>query len=122
MEAPPGGDLNRGASLMAMFWTEVPIAMAFVAMRIYSRLKLRSVGYDDWMIVITLVRVPGYTSGSQLIEVFLDSVHSDRHRSDLLDLSWRRTSSLLPRTGPEGVRYQGRLDPPTLQHHGSGDG
>ena len=43
---------------MAMFWTEVPIAMAFVAMRIYSRLKLHNTGYDDWMMVITLVGSP----------------------------------------------------------------
>ena len=41
---------------MAMFWTEVPIAILFVAMRMYSRFKLRNMGLDDWMMVITLVR------------------------------------------------------------------
>ena len=53
---PPGGDHDRGGSLMAMFWTEVPIGVIFVAMRMYSRFKLRNTGLDDWMMVFTLVR------------------------------------------------------------------
>ena len=55
MADPQESDRNRGGSLLAMVWTEVPIAAIFVTMRMYSRLKLRNLGWDDWMMVITLV-------------------------------------------------------------------
>ena len=50
-----GNDRNRGGSLLAMVWTEVPIAAIFVTMRMHSHLKLRNFGWDNWMMVITLV-------------------------------------------------------------------
>lgn len=61
MNAPPvpqGGDRDRGGSLMAMFWTEVTIAVIVVAMRMYSRFKIKATGVDDWIMVLTLVRMP----------------------------------------------------------------
>lgn len=58
LPVPQGGDRDRGGSLMAMFWTEVPIAIIVVAMRIYSRFKIKATGIDDWVMVITLVSIP----------------------------------------------------------------
>ena len=43
---------------MAMFWTEVPIAIIVVALRIYSRFKIKATGIDDWVMIITLVSIP----------------------------------------------------------------
>lgn len=54
---PPGGDQDRGGLLMAMFWTELPIAVLFVGLRMYSRFRLRNTGVDDWIMVVTLVGI-----------------------------------------------------------------
>lgn len=49
-----GGNQNRAGSLMAVFWTEAPIAIIVVALRTYSRYKIKAIGLDDWMMIITL--------------------------------------------------------------------
>ena len=55
---PDGGDQNRGPKLLAVFWTQVSICIVVIAMRMYSRFKLKTTGVDDWVMVVTLVRCP----------------------------------------------------------------
>ncbi|KAM0800903.1 hypothetical protein BDR22DRAFT_907498 [Usnea florida] len=52
---PVGGDQDRGSDLMAMLWTECVLAMIIVALRFYARIKMRNLGADDWMMLITVV-------------------------------------------------------------------
>ena len=51
---PEGGDVDRGPALLAMWWTELSICIVMVAMRVYSRIKLRSWGIDDWLMLTAL--------------------------------------------------------------------
>ncbi len=53
---PDGGNQNRGPKLLAVFWTQLSTCMIVVAMRMYSRYKLKTTGVDDWFMVVTLVR------------------------------------------------------------------
>lgn len=56
---PPDGDVNKGPAILAVAWFQFPIALAFVAARMYTRrCLLRNVGWDDWTIVIALVSSP----------------------------------------------------------------
>jgi hypothetical protein len=53
---PPGGDVDRGIGVIAMAWTECSLAIFIVALRIWARLIGKNIGWDDWMMVFTLVR------------------------------------------------------------------
>ena len=55
---PPDGDRHRGPELLAVFWTECAVALIFVSLRIYSRVMIRGIGYDDWIMFFTMVRNP----------------------------------------------------------------
>lgn len=50
---PPNED--RGPRLLAMYWTECIIVVIVVALRFYSRIKIKGLGQDDWIILFTLV-------------------------------------------------------------------
>ncbi|KAI1370105.1 hypothetical protein F4677DRAFT_439255 [Hypoxylon crocopeplum] len=52
---PPDGDVNRGPTLIAIFWTEIGISIIFVLLRFYTRLRMGRLGADDWTILITMV-------------------------------------------------------------------
>ena len=49
LPVPEGGNQNRGGSLMAMFWTEIPIAFIMVSMRMYSRFKINATGIVSYL-------------------------------------------------------------------------
>lgn len=50
---PP--DEDRGPRLEAAYWTWSVIAVILVALRFYARIKIRGLGWDDWMMLITVV-------------------------------------------------------------------
>lgn len=52
---PSGGDQDRGGSLLAITWAETFICIVVLGLRFYSRMKLKNIGIDDWMMLITLV-------------------------------------------------------------------
>ncbi|KAL9134774.1 MAG: hypothetical protein Q9175_004043 [Cornicularia normoerica] len=52
---PADGDRDRGPQLLAMWWTELSICIVMVAMRFFSRYKLKNFGTDDWLMLIALV-------------------------------------------------------------------
>ena len=55
--APPDGDSNRATELNALAWIWFAVSSAVVGLRFYSRLALtRNLWWDDWFILITLVR------------------------------------------------------------------
>ncbi len=54
---PPGGDKNYGGALIGINWAVFAPANIFVALRIYTRLKIsHNLGWDDGMIVLAQVR------------------------------------------------------------------
>ena len=53
---PADGDQSRGPRLLAMWWAELSICIVMVAMRFYSRYKLKNFGMDDWLMLTALVR------------------------------------------------------------------
>ncbi|KAL9596856.1 MAG: hypothetical protein Q9219_005526 [cf. Caloplaca sp. 3 TL-2023] len=54
MALPP--DHDRGSRLLALYWTECTIALIIVSLRVFWRLKLKSLGWDDWFMVLTVVK------------------------------------------------------------------
>ncbi|KAJ4414296.1 hypothetical protein N0V82_008025 [Gnomoniopsis sp. IMI 355080] len=46
---------DKGPLLLGVWWAEVGVATLFVAMRFYTRFTMRSIGADDWTILLTLV-------------------------------------------------------------------
>ncbi|KAI0839149.1 hypothetical protein F5Y06DRAFT_28947 [Hypoxylon sp. FL0890] len=52
---PADGDVNRGPTLLAVFWTEIGISTFFVSLRFYTRSRMGGVGADDWTILATLI-------------------------------------------------------------------
>ncbi|KAL8717512.1 MAG: hypothetical protein Q9225_005244 [Loekoesia sp. 1 TL-2023] len=52
MASPP--DEDRGSRLLALYWTECIIALIIVCLRVFWRLKLKSLGWDDWFMVLTM--------------------------------------------------------------------
>lgn len=55
-QPPPDGDVNRGPQLLAVSMVTLLAAIAVVALRLYTRLKITlSLGWDDYTIVLALV-------------------------------------------------------------------
>lgn len=102
---------------MAMFWIEVPTAIVFVALRMYSRFKLRNTGLDDWLMVITLVSKSTCTPHFANVNDLLAFTYGDCCGFNLSHIPWRTTSSLLLEPYSEGVREQVKLDFAAIQHH-----
>lgn len=56
--APPDGDRNRAAELIAVGWSQCAVSIIFVALRFYSRTRLTgNLWLDDVFIFITLASV-----------------------------------------------------------------
>lgn len=51
---PP--DEDRGPQLLAMYWTECTVVTIVVALRFYSRIRIKGLGLDDWNVLFTMVR------------------------------------------------------------------
>jgi len=57
LPAPPGGDVNRGPSLLAQFWTEIALGIVLICMRFWSRISAKNLGWDDFFMLITLASI-----------------------------------------------------------------
>lgn len=56
MEAPAGGNQDRGPALLAIYWTECVVALTVVSLRTTSRVMYTELGPDDYAMIITMVR------------------------------------------------------------------
>ena len=55
--APPDGDSNRAGELTALAWSWFAVSLTVVGLRFYSRVALtRNLWWDDWFVLLTLVR------------------------------------------------------------------
>ncbi len=53
---PPGGDVDRATSLIAIYWIEVFLATLIISFRMVARHLKKNYGADDWLMIVTLVR------------------------------------------------------------------
>ena len=52
----PGEDVNNGHKILIVSWAECGVALIFVTLRIFTRLRLvRAFGWDDAMIIVAIV-------------------------------------------------------------------
>lgn len=49
-------DTSRGPELLAIAWTGTTLAIIMVALRMYTRITHKNVGWDDYTIIVALVR------------------------------------------------------------------
>ena len=54
--APPDGDRDRGSITIAISWTALVLASLVVSLRLYARFKKRALGFDDWSMLLSVVR------------------------------------------------------------------
>ncbi|KAF2964104.1 hypothetical protein GQX73_g9479 [Xylaria multiplex] len=50
---PP--DVDRGPRLIAMFWSYTAIVLVVLTLRFYARFKIRAFGWDDWLMLLTVI-------------------------------------------------------------------
>lgn len=55
--------------MLAVFWTECAVALIVVCARLYSRLMIKNLGIDDWIMFFTMVRILHNTSILPLIMI-----------------------------------------------------
>ncbi|KAH8742343.1 integral membrane protein [Diaporthe sp. PMI_573] len=55
MQGPIPPDEDRGPRLEAAYWTWSAVSILMLCLRIYARVKIRGLGWDDWMMVITVI-------------------------------------------------------------------
>ncbi|CAI6336589.1 unnamed protein product [Periconia digitata] len=51
---PAGGDVDRVAPFLAIYWVEVFFAILIVCLRMWARHVIRNFGPDDWVMLFTL--------------------------------------------------------------------
>lgn len=54
-QTPLPPDEDRGPQLQAMHWTWTALASVFLALRFHVRIRMRMVGWDDWMMLFSTV-------------------------------------------------------------------
>ena len=57
VQDPPGGDVDRGPQLIALYWVESAVAILVVANRMWGRIMIHQTSYDDYVMLFTLVRI-----------------------------------------------------------------
>ena len=63
IQRPPDGDQDRGPAQIAIWWTEFGIIIIRVILRFHTRIMIRSVGIDDWMMLVNVVSRPLRSAG-----------------------------------------------------------
>lgn len=60
-------DPGRGPMIIGILWALTIIASSAVAARLYVRKKIGALGWDDWLMLLALVRSTTWTSCLQII-------------------------------------------------------
>ena len=113
LRAPPEGDFNRAVELNALAWSWFAVSLTVVGLRFYSRIGLtRNLWWDDWFILLTLVRLPPMLRGIFLTRSKIGSSIDLHLHVDLYGLSGRLQASILPRegSGASDKGHQTQLD------------
>ena len=54
---PPEADQDRGHTIIVIYWAEFAVVLCFVLLRLQSRLIIRNIGIDDWLMFFSLVNI-----------------------------------------------------------------
>lgn len=46
---------DRGSKLLALYWTQIALAVVIIILRFYSRMRIQGLGPDDWIMLFTVV-------------------------------------------------------------------
>jgi hypothetical protein len=83
---------DRGTAILVAMWTTTSIATIFVAARLYTRTKIvRSLGLDDYLISLSIVR-PHLVTSALASLIILAARPSFREPYDSFRQSWRRST------------------------------
>ena len=52
---PLDGDQDRGPRIIAVYWTIFTVGAVVTCLRFWARIKIRYVGWDDWLMLIAIV-------------------------------------------------------------------
>ena len=55
LERPPDGDRDRGPLVIAVYWVTLILAIFIVSLRLSARHQRRSLGIDDWTMLLSVV-------------------------------------------------------------------
>ena len=59
---------DRGSSIVPLVWVQAAVASVLVALRFYARIKIRSLGLDDWTMLCSVVSHTMHFPGRILID------------------------------------------------------
>jgi hypothetical protein len=62
---PDGPDVDRGAELLAITWTLTTAAILTQVGRLYCRLRIRQLGWDDYLMFFATVSFRNVGSGER---------------------------------------------------------
>jgi len=85
---PPDGDQDRGYVIYTVYWTIFSVGTLVTCLRFWARIKIRAVGWDDWLMLCAMLQLLGLAIGGQFLA---------------LDGGCRHLYYLLADIGPEQV-------------------
>lgn len=106
---PIGGDQNRAHKLLGASWTLFAISACLVIARMYTRIVIQhNVGWDDWMILFTLVGA-NLMRRDELLIMYLGICASNYCFVHCVRCSRRLSTHLLFESSREDARHQIQL-------------
>ena len=67
---PSGGDQNRASAILATLWAPYPIVVILIAARIFVRVKIQSLGLDDFLMFLAWVSVFNNYTSLKMLTIF----------------------------------------------------
>lgn len=67
---PSGGNQNRASSVLAIYWVPYPILVILIAARIFVRVKIQSLGLDDFFMFLAWVSVFNKHTSLKMLTAF----------------------------------------------------
>ena len=52
---PVDGNQDRGPAVRSFYWTGFAICFTLLCLRFWARIKIRSLGWDDWIMALAVV-------------------------------------------------------------------
>ncbi|MCJ1291713.1 hypothetical protein MMC34_003258 [Xylographa carneopallida] len=64
---PPDGDQDRGHVIYSVYWTIFGVGTLVTCLRFWARIKIRALGWDDWLMLCAMVQLLGLAIGGQFL-------------------------------------------------------
>lgn len=106
LPSPSDGDQDRASALLAVYWVPFPFTFALICARIFVRCRTRSLGLDDYTMVLAWVLEPEIELDFSLANDILDSLHDFQCACFCRYITWRCSTHLLPESGSACICLQ----------------